>query len=146
LERAADFMHGMELLASLRLCSNVPGQWAVQTALGGFQSIQPLVQPGGRLYQSRQAVIDRVAESPYLGLHAPMGAMYAFIKIDEVCSKHLDDRAFALQLLEEKHVLVAPGSSFNTPYADHFRITTLPDTETLHDVFDRMTSILEQVA
>lgn len=146
LDRAASFMHGMELLASLRLCSNVPGQWAVQTALGGYQSIRPLVQPGGRLYQSRQTVIERVAQSPYLHLQAPMGAMYAFIKIDKRCAKRLDDRAFALQLLEEKHVLVAPGSSFNTPYTDHFRITTLPDTETMHVVFDRMHAVLEQAA
>ncbi|MDH4125415.1 MAG: aminotransferase class I/II-fold pyridoxal phosphate-dependent enzyme [Gammaproteobacteria bacterium] len=146
LERAADFMHGMELLASLRLCSNVPGQWAVQTALGGYQSIQPLVQPGGRLYQSRQTVIERVVDSPYLSLHAPMGAMYAFIRIDERCSRQLDDRAFALRLLEEQHVLVAPGSSFNTPYTDHFRITTLPDPQTLHVVFDRMNLILEKAA
>jgi alanine-synthesizing transaminase len=146
LERAAALMHGMELLASLRLCSNVPGQWAVQTALGGFQSITPLVQPGGRLYQSRQAVIDRVAQSPYLNMQAPMGAMYAFIQIDEQFSKRMDDRAFALQLLEEKHVLVAPGSSFNTPYNDHFRITTLPDTETMHVVFDRIDAMLEQAA
>lgn len=146
LDRAADFMHGMELLASLRLCSNVPGQWAVQTALGGYQSIQPLVQPGGRLYQSRQTIIERVAESPYLTLQAPMGAMYAFIRIDAQCSATLDDRAFALRLLEEQHVLVAPGSSFNTPYTDHFRITTLPDPDTLHVVFDRINLILEQVA
>jgi alanine-synthesizing transaminase len=146
LERAAGFMHGMELLASLRLCSNVPGQWAVQTALGGFQSIRPLVEPGGRLYQSRQAVIERVAQSPYLAMQAPMGAMYAFIKIDERFSKRMDDRTFALQLLEEKHVLVAPGSSFNTPYTDHFRITTLPDTATMHVVFDRIDAMLEQAA
>jgi len=144
LECAADFMHGMELLASLRLCSNVPGQWAVQTALGGFQSIKPLVEPGGRLYQSRETVIDRVAQSPYLTMQSPMGAMYAFIKIDERCSQRMDDRTFALQLLEEKHVLVAPGSSFNTPYTDHFRITTLPYTETMHVVFDRIDAMLEQ--
>lgn len=146
LERAADFMHGMELLASLRLCSNVPGQWAVQTALGGFQSIGPLVQPGGRLYESRQAVIDRVAQSPYLALQAPMGAMYAFIQLHERFAGRLDDRAFAQQLLEEKHVLLAPGSSFNTAYRDHFRITTLPDTATMHVVFDRMHALLEQAA
>jgi len=146
LEFATDFIHGMELLASLRLCSNVPGQWAVQTALGGFQSIRPLVQPSGRLYQSRQTVIDRVAQSPYLSMHAPMGAMYAFIRIDPRFSGRLDDNAFALQLLEEKHVLVVPGSSFNTPYTDHFRITTLPDSETMHIVFDRIDSILEQFA
>ena len=144
LDRAADFIHSMELLAALRLCSNVPGQWAVQTALGGFQSIKQLVRPGGRLYQSRQAVIDRVAASSNMSMHAPMGAMYAFIKLDDRFAGKLDDRAFAMQLLEEKHVLVAPGSSFNTPYSDHFRITTLPDTETINVVFDRVEALLEQ--
>ena len=134
----------MELLAALRLCANVPGQWAVQTALGGFQSIRELVEPGGRLYQQRQAIIERVASSKYLSLQDPMGAMYAFIKLDERFAKTLDDRAFAQQLLEEKHVLVAPGSSFNTPYSDHFRITTLPDIDTLDVVFDRMDALLEQ--
>jgi len=146
LERAQAFIHGMELLAALRLCANVPGQWAVQTALGGFQSIEELVRPGGRLYQQRQVIIDRVAASPYLSMHAPMGAMYAFIKLDERFADVLDDRAFAQELLEEKHVLVAPGSSFNTPYTDHFRTTTLPDIDTLHIVFDRFESLLEQHA
>ena len=144
LERAADFIHGMELLAALRLCSNVPGQWAVQTALGGFQSIIQLVEPGGRLYQSRKAVIDRVAQSPYLSMQPPMGAMYAFIQLGEQFAERLDDKAFALQLLEEKHVLVAPGSSFNTTYTDHFRITTLPDAETINVVFDRIDALLQQ--
>ncbi len=146
LDRAGDLVHAMELLAALRLCSNVPGQWAVQTALGGFQSIAELVAPGGRLYQSRQAVIDRVAASPYLTLQAPMGAMYAFIRLDERFADRLDDQAFALQLLEDKHVLVAPGSSFNTPYRDHFRITTLPDPDMLDVVFDRVDDLLEQHA
>ena len=73
----------MELLAALRLCSNVPGQWAVQTALGGFQSIGDLVNPGGRLYQSRQTVIDRVEQSDYLSMQVPQGAMYAFLRLDE---------------------------------------------------------------
>ena len=81
LDQAEDYIHGMELLSALRLCSNVPGQWAVQTALGGFQSIDDLVQPGGRLYQSRQAIIDRVEQSGYLSLQRPMGAMYAFIRL-----------------------------------------------------------------
>ena len=144
LDRAADYIHGMELLAALRLCSNVPGQWAVQTALGGFQSIDQLVAPGGRLYQSRQAVIERVAASDYLHLERPMGAMYAFLRLDERFSGKLDDQAFALELLESHHVLVAPGSSFNTPYTDHFRITTLPDTETINIVFDRFDSCLQQ--
>jgi alanine-synthesizing transaminase len=144
LDKARDFIHGMELLAALRLCSNVPGQWAVQTALGGFQSIGELVQPGGRLYQSRRCIIERVAGSPYLSMVAPMGAMYAFIRLHERIAANLDDQQFALELLENKHVLVAPGSSFNTSYTDHFRITTLPDPDTLHMVFDRIDDVLVQ--
>jgi alanine-synthesizing transaminase len=144
MDAAREYVHGMELLAALRLCANVPGQWAVQTALGGFQSIHELVEPGGRLYQQRQTVIERVESSPHLSLQAPMGAMYAFIKLDERFNDTLDDRAFARELLEEKHVLVAPGSSFNTPYRDHFRITTLPDTDTLNIVFDRIDALLGQ--
>jgi alanine-synthesizing transaminase len=146
LDLAENYRGGMELLASLRLCSNVPGQWAVQTALGGFQSIKELVKPGGRLYQSRQAVIDAVDDSQYLSMTRPMGAMYAFIRLDAAIADVLDDQKFALELLETKHVLVAPGSSFNTGYTDHFRITTLPDPDVLHDVFDRMNSLLDQFA
>jgi alanine-synthesizing transaminase len=146
LERAKEYIDGMELLAALRLCANVPGQWAVQTALGGFQSIVELVRPGGRLYQQRQVIIDRVDASPYLSMQTPMGAMYAFIKLDDQFAPSLNDRGFAQELLEDKHVLVAPGSSFNTPYTDHFRITTLPDTDTLNIVFDRIESLLEQRA
>ena len=145
-ERARDYLHGMELLSALRLCSNVPGQWAVQTALGGIQSIKDLVSPGGRLYQSRQCIIDRIAASPYLSVTPPRGAMYAFVKLDDRFAGKLDDQAFALELLENKHVLVAPGSSFNTTYTDHFRITTLPDPDTLHTVFDRIDELLAQHA
>jgi alanine-synthesizing transaminase len=146
LDRASDYIHGMELLAALRLCSNVPGQWAVQTALGGFQSIEDLVQPGGRLYQSRQAIVDRVAASDYLSVQTPMGAMYAFVRLDSRFDGKLDDQGFALELLEKYHVLVAPGSSFNTVYTDHFRVTTLPDTDALDVVFDRIETCLEQHA
>jgi alanine-synthesizing transaminase len=142
LERASDYLHGMELLAALRLCSNVPSQWAVQTALGGFQSIVDLVSPGGRLYQSRQAIIDGVAASDYLSLQKPMGAMYAFIRLDKRFAGKLDDQKFALELLEKHHVLVAPGTSFNTPYSDHFRVTTLPDPETINIVFERINACL----
>ena len=144
LDQAREYIHGMELLSALRLCSNVPGQWAVQTALGGVQSIVDLVIPGGRLYQQRETIIERVAASPHLHLQAPMGAMYAFIRLDDRFAGKLDDRAFALELLESMHVLVAPGSSFNTAYTDHFRVTTLPDIETLHTVFDRIDSLLDQ--
>jgi alanine-synthesizing transaminase len=146
LDRVREYIHAMQLLSALRLCSNVPGQWAVQTALGGFQSIRQLVEPGGRLYQSRQTVLERVAASPWLSLIRPMGAMYAFIRLGEGVKSRFDDQQFALELLESKHVLVAPGSSFNTPYADHFRITILPDPETLHVVFDRMNELLEHHA
>jgi alanine-synthesizing transaminase len=145
LDRAEDYKNGMELLASLRLCSNVPGQWAVQTALGGFQSISELVRPGGRLYQSRQAVIDAVEQSPYLSMTRPMGAMYAFIRLDARVASQVDDQQFALELLEQKHVLVAPGSSFNTSYSDHFRITTLPDPDVIADVFKRIDDLLERI-
>jgi alanine-synthesizing transaminase len=146
LDRSREYIHGMELLAALRLCANVPGQWAVQTALGGFQSIRDLVQPGGRLYQSRQAIIDRVAASEYLSVQKPMGAMYAFVQLAPRFDGVLDDQAFALELLEKHHVLVAPGSSFNTVYTDHFRLTTLPDTDTLDLVFERIEECLAQHA
>lgn len=143
LDAARGYIDAMELLAALRLCSNVPGQWAVQTALGGFQSIKDLVRPGGRLFQSRQAVIDCVEESQLLGMVRPMGAMYAFISLPDAVSQVLDDETFALRLLEEKHVLVAPGSSFNTPYTNYFRITTLPEPDVLQDVFQRINELLE---
>ncbi len=146
LERAGDYIHGMELLAALRLCSNVPGQWAVQTALGGFQSIADLVQPGGRLYQSRQTIMDRVEASDFLSVQKPMGAMYAFVRLDPRFEGIFDDQAFALELLEKHHVLVAPGSSFNTVYTDHFRVTTLPDTDAINTVFDRIENCLAQHA
>ena len=146
LERAEPFLKGMDLLAALRLCSNVPGQWAVQTALGGFQSIKPLCSPGGRLYQSRQAVLDAVERSRFLHVVPPRGSMYAFIGVDRKLIPDFDDEAFAMELLEQKHVLVAPGSSFNTPYRDHFRITTLPDEDQLAEVFRRIDDVLAQLA
>jgi len=141
-EHAAEYLHAVELLASLRLCANVPGQWAVQTALGGFQSIRQLTAPGGRLYLSRQAVIDGVARSKYLQLQAPAGAMYAFPSVDTTLLPDFHDRRFALELLEKKHVLVAPGGSFNVPYRNHFRITTLPDEREMGVVFERMEDLL----
>lgn len=145
-ERSGRLIDAMDLLAALRLCSNVPGQWAVQTALGGYQSIKKLCSPGGRLYESRQAVIDAVAKSPYLHVIAPMGSMYAFIGVNTKALPDFDDESFALELLQEQHVLVAPGSSFNTPYRDHFRITILPDEETLAEVFERMDEVLRHMA
>jgi alanine-synthesizing transaminase len=145
-DRSQRYMSALDLLAALRLCSNVPGQWAVQTALGGYQSIKKLCTPGGRLYQSRQAIIDGVAKSNYLSLVAPRGAMYAFIGVDKRKIPDFDDEAFAMELLEQQHVLIAPGSSFNTSYRDHFRITTLPDEDKLAEVFQRIEHVLEQIA
>ena len=141
-EHAADYLHAVELLASLRLCANVPGQWAVQTALGGHQSIAGLTAPGGRLYQSRQAIIDGVEASEFLELQRPEGAMYAFPRVNADHFPDFDDQAFALELLEKQHVLIAPGSSFNVPYRDHFRLTTLPDDRIIAAVFERMEHVL----
>ena len=145
-ESAQPLLHAMELLAALRLCSNVPGQWAVQTALGGYQSVGELVRPGGRLHQSRHTMLECVAASRFLSVVKPYGAMYAFIRLTPDIASRLDDQAFVLELLEQKHVLIAPGSSFNTPYTDHFRITTLPDADTIVDVFERIESLLSQYA
>ena len=146
LDRAVDFINAMDLLAALRLCSNVPGQWAVQTALGGYQSVKKLCSPGGRLYESREALVDGVEASRFLNVVTPKGSMYAFIGVNTDKLPNFDDEAFALELLEQQHVLVAPGSSFNTDYRDHFRVTTLPDDETLKDVFARIETVLEQMS
>jgi alanine-synthesizing transaminase len=145
-EHAQDYMQGLDLLASLRLCSNVPGQWAVQTALGGYQSVQELVRPGGRLYESRRVIIDSIAASPYLRVTPPAGAMYAFVGVDTTRFPDFDDQVFALDLLEKKHVLVAPGTSFNTPDGNFFRITNLPDADTLREVFARIQDLLDSHA
>jgi len=142
LRAAQDFINAMELLASLRLCSNVPGQWAVQTALGGYQSIRELCAPGGRLYESRRAIVEATRENPAFTARVPQGALYGFVGVsDEI--PNFDDQAFALELLEQKHVLVAPGVSFNVPYTNHFRITNLPDAATLRTVFTRMGELLD---
>ena len=141
-DSARDYIDGLELLAALRLCSNVSGQWAVQTALGGYQSIQELVRKGGRLYQSREAVVQAVQKSPFLTLVEPRGAMYAFVGVDQSRLPNFDDQAFALELLEHEHILLAPGTSFNTPYNNHFRITLLPEADLLLNVFDRIDRVL----
>jgi alanine-synthesizing transaminase len=145
-KEAGDYLSALELLSSLRLCANVPAQWAVQTALGGYQSIRELITPGGRLYESRRAVIEMTAASKYLRLAPPAGAMYAFIGVDARELPAFDDQQFALELLEQKHVLVAPGVSFNVPYRNHFRVTTLPDAAMLRVVFGRIEELLGQWA
>jgi len=142
-ESAAEYLNGLELLCSLRLCSNVAGQWAVQTALGGHQSIRDLTRAGGRLYESRRAILEGVARSKYLKLARPMGALYAFVEVRGDVLPDFDDQAFALDLLENKHVLVAPGVSFNVPYRNCFRITNLPEPQVLATVFERIEELLD---
>ena len=146
LEHCGEYLAGLELLASLRLCSNVPAQWAVQTALGGHQSIRELTAPGGRLYESRRAILEAVARSRFLRVAAPGGAMYGFIEVRDDLLPQFDDQGFAMDLLEHKHVLVAPGVSFNVPYRNHFRITNLPDAQVLAQVFERIEELLEAYA
>jgi alanine-synthesizing transaminase len=128
-----------ELIAALRLCSNVPGQWAVQTALGGYQSIGDLVTTGGRLFESRRAVIDAVNESVNLSLVSPGGAMYAFIEVNR---NNFDDYKFALALLNEEHILVVPGRSFNYPKSNAFRITMLPEPNVLKSCIQKIDNLI----
>jgi alanine-synthesizing transaminase len=124
----------------------VPAQWAVQTALGGYQSIKELLAPGGRLYESRRAILDAVSSSRFLHLAPPKGSMYAFVRVKTEEIPDFDDQRFALDLLEQKHVLLAPGTSFNVPYRDHFRTTLLPDAALLKKVFTRIEDLLASYA
>jgi alanine-synthesizing transaminase len=143
---AGEYLRSLELLSSLRLCSNVLAQWSVQTALGGYQSLRQLITPGGRLYESRRTILEAVRNSRFLRLEPPRGAMYGFIGVDTRELPDFDDQQFALDLLEQKHVLVAPGVSFNVAYRNHFRVTTLPDPATLKDVFGRIDELLTAYA
>jgi len=136
--RLGDYAHALDLLSALRLCANVPGQWAIPAALDGTDTITALCQPGGRLYESRRAVIDACASSQYLDLVAPQAALYAFPSIDRTLLPKLDDHRFALELLEHEHVLIVPGSSFNVPYRNHFRVTLLPQADIVREVFSRI--------
>lgn len=141
---ARPYLDALELLASLRLCSNMTGQWAVQTALGGYQSINELVTPGGRLYESRAALLEAVSASKHLSVAPPGGAMYAFVRVNTEGLGDFDDEHFALDLLEKKGVLLAPGSSFNVPYRDHFRMTLLPDAKQITRVIHVINELLDE--
>ncbi len=142
-EHARDYLLALDLLAGLRLCPNVPAQWAVQTALGGHQSIRELVRPGGRLYETRRAVLAGVAASRHLDVVAPQGAIYAFIRVKTADKPRFNDQRFALELLEQQKVLVTPGHGFNVPYQDHLRITLLPDEALMGEVFRRLDAQLD---
>ena len=114
----------------------------MQTALGGVQSIYELTAPAGRLGRQRKAVLDAVKRSKFLDLVEPKGALYGFVRVKDEHLPGFDDQTFAMALLEDKHVLVVPGSSFNAPYRNHFRVTLLPDEETMGVVFGRIEELL----
>ena len=145
-EHAADYLHGMVLLAALRLCSNVPGQWAIVPALTGPDTISALTRPGGRLHESRRAVLEAVAGSEFLSVVRPDGALYAFPGVDTGRLPDFDDYAFALELLQTEHVLLVPGSSFNLSDRRHFRVTLLPQAPELREVFARIERALARAA
>ncbi len=144
--RVQDMLRAFDLLAALRLCGNVPGQWAIQPALEGADTIRALTLPGGRLYESRKAVLDAVERSAFLDVVAPAGALYAFPGVHDDALPGLDDEAFALHLLESEDVLIVPGSSFNVAYRNHFRITLLPEAPVIADVFERIERALGRFA
>ncbi|RPE74676.1 aminotransferase class I/II-fold pyridoxal phosphate-dependent enzyme [Vulcaniibacterium tengchongense] len=143
---SGDFHHAMDLLGALRLCANVPGQFAIEAALQGEDTIGALCAPGGRLYEARRAVIESVAASRHLALVAPAGALYAFPAVTGAAAAGFDDHRFALELLETEDVLVVPGSSFNVPYRNHFRVTLLPQPDDLREVFRRIERLLDRYA
>jgi alanine-synthesizing transaminase len=136
----------MDLLGALRLCANVPGQFAIEAALHGADTISALTAPGGRLYETRAALVEACAASPHLSLVAPRGALYGFPAVVGEAARGFDDHAFALQLMEEEGVLVVPGSSFNVPYRNHFRVTLLPEAPVLREVFARIDRLLSRRA
>jgi alanine-synthesizing transaminase len=144
--RSGEYHHSLDLLGALRLCANVPGQWAARAALQGPDTISALTAPGGRLYETRRAVVDACAGSARLSLVLPQGALYAFPGVDTHDLPDFDDHRFALDLLEGEGVLVVPGSSFNVRYRNHFRVTLLPQPEEMREVFTRIERALERQA
>lgn len=143
---SGDFHHAMDLLGALRLCANVPGQFAIDAALNGEDTIAALCAPGGRLFEARRAVVDAVTASPHLRLVTPAGALYAFPGVVGPAARGFDDHRFALELLETEDVLVVPGSSFNVPYRNHFRVTLLPQPDDVREVFGRIDRVLDRYA
>ena len=137
-----DYHHAMDLLSALRLCANVPAQFAVPAALSGPETIRELTAPGGRLHASRAAVVESCDASEHLSVVAPAGALYAFPQVVGAAADGFDDQAFALELLETEDVLVVPGSGFNVPQSRHFRVTLLPEAGAIREVFARIDRVL----
>ena len=141
-KHATSYLEGITLLTNMRLCANVPGQHAIQMALGGRQSIRDLVLPGGRLHEQRDAAVDALAAIPGVTCVRPQGALYVFPRLDPEQYPIKDDQSFVLQLLREQHVLVVQGTGFNWPAPDHLRIVTLPRADDLTEAIGRIGTFL----
>ena len=139
---AANYIEGITLLASMRLCSNVPAQHAIQTALGGYQSIDALVAPGGRLHAHRDVAYRMLNEIDGISCNQSDGALYLFPKVDTEKFNIVDDEKFMLDLLKEQKILFSHGGAFNWHKPDHFRLVFLPDVQTLTDALNRLGEFL----
>jgi alanine-synthesizing transaminase len=141
---AGSYLEGLSILANMRLCPNVPGQHAIQTALGGRQSIHDLVLPGGRLREQRDAAMAALKQIPGVTCVQPRGALYVFPRLDPEVYPIEDDQQFVLDLLRDQHVLVVQGSGFNWPQPDHLRIVTLPRADDLTEAIGRIGAFLAE--
>ena len=139
---ASDYIAGLTMLASMRLCANVPSQFGIQTALGGYQSIKDLVMPTGRLMRQRDLAWKLLTEIPGVSCYKPRAAMYLFPRLDPAIYPIEDDEQFVLDLLLEEKVLLVQGSGFNWPYPDHFRVVFLPNSYDLTEAISRVGGFL----
>ena len=139
---ARDYMAGINMLSNMRLCSNVPGQSIIQTALGGYQSVNEYIVPGGRVYEQRDYICKAINDIPGLSVVKPKAAFYIFPKIDVKKFNIYDDNKFALDFLREKRVLIVPGSGFNWKQPDHFRLVYLPRIEDLEQASAKLADFL----
>ena len=136
--KAKDYIEGLEMLASMRLCANVPSQHAIQTSLGGYQSIDDLVAPGGRIYEQRNIAYEALNSIPGISCTKPMGALYCFPKVDIKKFNIHNDERMVLDLLEQQKILIVHGTAFNWAQPDHFRVVFLPRPEDLSLALDKM--------
>ncbi len=141
-EVATDFLEGLTLIANMRMCANVPAQHAIQTALGGYQSIEELIVPGGRFYEQSMLAHRLLNEIPGVSSVQPRGALYCFPRLDPDVYAIDDDEAFVIDLLRAKKILVTHGTGFNWPRPDHFRLVTLPDVAMLEEAIGRIADFL----
>ena len=142
---AADFLEGLTLLANMRMCANVPAQHAIQTALGGYQSITELIVPGGRFYEQSMLAWRLLNEIPGVSCVKPEGALYCFPRLDPAVYPIEDDEAFVIDLLRTEKILVTHGTGFNWFAPDHFRLVTLPDVDTLSEAIGRISRYLATI-